>query len=120
MGSVIIREAPSRRRGCAAIYAPYVAQTSCRSRSSRRTPNQMAARIADAAARTHGWLLEVEDRVVGYAYGQRFAERAAYRWACVRCALLERERQRSGGGRLLLSGAVARLAERGYRRRWPG
>ena len=84
------------------------------------TPDQMAARIADAAVQ-HAWLvLEVDDRVTGYAYAHRFAERAAYRWACEVSIYLERERYRSGGGRLLYEALLARLAERGYRRAMAG
>ena len=74
MGSVIIRYATEAdAAACAAIYAPYVAQTSVSFEVEQPTPDQMAARIADAAAQ-HAWLvLEVDGRVTGYAYGHRFA-----------------------------------------------
>ena len=121
MGFVIIRDATEAdAAACAAIYAPYVARTSVSFEAEPPTPDHMAARIADAAAQ-HAWLvLEVDDRVAGYAYGHRFAERAAYRWACEVSIYLERERHRSGGGRLLYEALLARLAERGYRRAMAG
>jgi L-amino acid N-acyltransferase YncA len=121
MAPVIIRDATAAdAAACTAIYAPYVLQTSVSFEVEPPTPDQMAARIADASAK-HAWLvLEVDDRVVGYAYAHPFAERAAYRWACQVSIYLERERHRSGGGRLLYEGLLARLADRGYRRAMAG
>ena len=48
---MIIRDATEAdAAACAAIYAPYVAQTSVSFEVEPPTPNQMAARIAVAAA----------------------------------------------------------------------
>jgi phosphinothricin acetyltransferase len=100
---------------CAAIYAPYVTGTAISFETVPPTPAEMAERIA-TAQRAHAWLvLEVDGRVVGYAYGGRFAPRAAYRWACEVSVYLERGRRRTGGGRMLYEALLARLTERGFR-----
>jgi L-amino acid N-acyltransferase YncA len=118
---VIVRDATEAdAEACAAIYSPYVTKTAVSFEVEPPTAEQMALRISRAQQR-HAWLvLEVEDRVAGYAYGQAFAERAAYRWSCQVSIYLEPERQRSGGGRLLYEKLLARLAHRGYRRALAG
>jgi L-amino acid N-acyltransferase YncA len=117
----MLRDATGRDAGaCAAIYAPYVTGTAVSFELEPPTADEMAARIAAAAAR-YAWLvLEDGGRVVGFAYGQAFRERAAYRWACETSIYLEARRRRSGGGRALYGALLARLAERGYRRAFAG
>ena len=114
---MIVRDATEAdAEACAAIYAPYVTGTSVSFELEPPGAGEMARRITDAQHR-HAWLvLEVDSRVTGYAYGQAFAERAAYRWSCAVSIYLEPQRHRSGGGRLLYQALLARLAERGYRR----
>jgi L-amino acid N-acyltransferase YncA len=110
------RDAPA----CAAIYAPYVTDTAVSFELEPPTAADMAGRIAAARDR-HAWLLlEEAGRVVGFAYGLPFADRAAYRWACQTSIYLEVGRRRSGGGRVLYGALLARLAERGYRRAFAG
>ncbi|HEY6759809.1 MAG TPA: GNAT family N-acetyltransferase [Baekduia sp.] len=105
---------------CAAIYAPYVTGTAVSFELEPPPVEEMAARIARAAARW-AWLV-LEDgeggggRVVGYAYGGPFAARAAYRWSCEVSVYLELGRRRTGGGRALYEALLERLAARGYRR----
>ena len=100
---------------CAAIYAPYVTGTAITFEYEPPTAADMAGRIA-AAQQTHAWLvLEDAGRVVGYAYGGRHKERAAYRWSCEVSVYLEPGRRRSGGGRALYEALLNRLSERGYR-----
>lgn len=113
----MIRDATSQdAAACAAIYAPYVTDTVISFETTPPTPADFADRIASAEER-HAWLV-IEDagRVVGYAYGQAFAARAAYRWACETSIYLELGRRRTGAGRALYEALLARLAERGYRR----
>jgi len=100
---------------CAAIYAPYVLDTAITFEVVPPTEQVMAERIA-AAARSHAWLvLEDEGRVVGYAYGGPYKERAAYRWACDVSVYLEMGRRRTGAGRALYEALLPRLVERGFR-----
>lgn len=100
---------------CAAIYAPYVTGTAITFEVEPPGEEEMAARIATAVA-SHAWLvLEDEGRVVGYAYGGPYKERAAYRWSCEVSVYLELGRRRTGAGRRLYEALFERLAERGYR-----
>ena len=103
---------------CAAIYAPYVTDTTISFETEPPTQAEMAERIA-AAERTHAWLVleDLEDggRVVGYAYAGPWRSRAAYRWTCETSIYLEIGRRRTGSGRALYEALLARLAERGYR-----
>jgi L-amino acid N-acyltransferase YncA len=100
---------------CAAIYAPYVTDTAISFETEPPGVEEMAARIS-AALETHAWVvLEEDGRVVGYAYGARFAPREAYRWSCEVSVYLEMGRTRTGGGRALYEALFALLAERGYR-----
>jgi phosphinothricin acetyltransferase len=99
---------------CAAIYAPYVTDTAITFEYEPPSADEMARRIA-AAQRAHAWLvLEDDGRVVGYAYGGPYKERAAYRWSSEVSVYLETGRRRSGSGRLLYAALFERLAERGF------
>lgn len=118
---MIVRDATAADgAGCAAIYAPYVRETTVSFELVPPTPEQMAERIAAAQAR-HAWLvLEEDGRVVGYAYANRFSARPAYRWSVEVSIYLDRDRHRTGGGRRLYEALLERLAERGYRRAMAG
>ncbi|HUA74636.1 MAG TPA: GNAT family N-acetyltransferase [Solirubrobacteraceae bacterium] len=106
---------PADAAACAAIYGPYVTGTAITFETEPPAPAEMARRI-EAANGAHAWLvLEHEGRVVGYAYGGRFAARPAYRWSCEVSVYLEPGRRRTGGGRALYEALFERLAERGYR-----
>lgn len=106
---------PSDGAACAAIYVPYVVNTAITFELEPPTPDEMTARIADAQ-RAHAWLVAREDEgIVGYAYGHRYHQRAAYRWACEVSVYLERGRRRTGLGRALYGELFARLEARGYR-----
>jgi L-amino acid N-acyltransferase YncA len=111
-----VREAQAAdAAACAAIYAPYVDDTAITFETQPPEAAEMARRIETARA-AHAWLvLEHDGRVVGYAYGGRFAARPAYRWACEVSVYLELGRRRTGGGRALYEALLARLTERGYR-----
>jgi L-amino acid N-acyltransferase YncA len=118
---VIVRDGTAAdAAACAAIYAPYVRETAVSFELEPPTPAEMAGRIAASQA-GHAWLvLEDDDRVVGYAYANRFSARPAYRWSVEVSIYLERDRQRRGGGRRLYETLLERLAERGYRRALAG
>ena len=100
---------------CAAIYRPYVTDTAITFERDPPDEAEMARRIA-SSSQTHAWLvLEDGGEVVGYAYGGPFKARAAYRWACEVSVYLDPEHRGRGGGRLLYSALLDRLAGRGYR-----
>jgi phosphinothricin acetyltransferase len=106
---------PDDGAACAAVYAPYVADTAITFEYEAPTAAEMAQRIA-RAQRQHAWVvLEEDGRVVGYAYGGPYKERAAYRWACEVSIYLEPGRRRSGAGRALYGALFERLVARGFR-----
>ena len=113
---MLVRDATERdAEACAAIYAPYVTDTTISFETDPPPPAEMAQRIA-GALRTHAWVVpEDTGRVVGYAYGGPFKSRMAYRWSCEVSVYLERGRERRGGGRALYAALFARLADRGFR-----
>jgi L-amino acid N-acyltransferase YncA len=100
---------------CAAIYAPYVTDTTVTFEYEPPSAAEMARRIA-AAQRAHAWVvLEDDGRVVGYAHAGPYKERAAYRWSSEVSVYLEMGRRRGGRGRMLYGALFERLAERGFR-----
>jgi phosphinothricin acetyltransferase len=111
-----IRDAtPDDGAACAAIYAPYVTDTAITFEYEPPAPAEMAERIAKAR-KNHAWVvLEDDGRVVGYAYGGPYKERAAYRWACEVSVYLQPGRRRSGAGRALYEALFDRLVARGFR-----
>jgi L-amino acid N-acyltransferase YncA len=111
-----VREATARDgAACSAIYEPYVTGTAITFETDPPSAEQMADRIT-TALRRHAWLvLEDDGRVVGYAHGGVFKERAAYRWACEVSVYVEVGRRRTGAGRMLYEALLRLLAERGYR-----
>ena len=114
--AMLIRDASaSDAEACAAIYAPYVTDTAITFELEPPTVEEMTDRITKAV-KTHAWLvIEDEGRVVGYAYGGPYKERAAYRFSCEVSVYLELGRRRTGSGRALYEALFARLVERGFR-----
>jgi L-amino acid N-acyltransferase YncA len=117
MTDLRIRDADpaSDAAACAAIYAPYVADSPVTFEERPPDAAEMAARIERFAA-THAWLVaEREGQVVGYAYAYPFQRRPAYRWtAGVSVYVADGVRGR-GAGRALYVVLFDRLRERGFR-----
>jgi L-amino acid N-acyltransferase YncA len=105
---------------CAELYAPYVTDTSITFEVEPPTSEQFTERIAEAQAR-HAWLVaERDEMLLGYAYGHRLHERAAYDWSCETSIYLAVDVRREGVGRALYQELLGRLAARGYRRALAG
>ncbi len=100
---------------CAAIYAPYVTDTTVTFEETPPGAGDFCQRIA-AAQVEHCWLVgEVNDVIVGYAYAGTYRPRSAYRWSCETSVYLERDRRGSGIGRVVYQALLDRLTEMGYR-----
>ncbi|MEO6996856.1 MAG: N-acetyltransferase family protein [Terracoccus sp.] len=113
----VVREAVAAdAAACAAIYAPYVTDTTVTFEAQPPDAVELARRIDLAQAR-HAFLVleEPDGEVVGYAYGGPFKERAAYRFTCEVSVYLAMSRRGSGGGRRLYDALLARLGDRGLR-----
>lgn len=96
---------------CAAVYAPYVLEGATSFEETAPTAQEMAARIATA----HLWLVaEIGGRVVGFAYGDRFRSRSAYRWAAEVSVYIDRDHHGRGIGRALYVELIAALDDAGF------
>lgn len=117
---IVRRATAADAAACADIYRPYVLDTAISFETDPPTPAEMADRIEKALA-LHEWLvLEVDERVSGYAYAGQFNPRAAYRWAVETSVYIDRDGRRAGGGRMLYAELLKRLAERGFRQAFAG
>lgn len=105
---------------CAAIYAPYVRDTTITFETEPPTTAEMAARLASYAS-THAWLVYERAGVVeAYAYGHAFAERAAYAWSCETSIYVGMDVRGGGIGRALYTALLPILTGRGFRRAYAG
>jgi L-amino acid N-acyltransferase YncA len=100
---MLIRDADPQRdaAACAAIYTPSVSAGVASLEERAPEAREFAERIR-IIQRTHPWLVaEVEDQVVGYAYGSRHNERASYRWSADVTVYISEAHHRRGIGRVL-------------------
>ncbi|MEO5743212.1 MAG: N-acetyltransferase family protein [Terracoccus sp.] len=113
----VVRDATAAdAAACAAIYAPYVTDTTISFETQPPDAAELGRRIEVAQARHAFLVLEESDgQLGGYAYGGLFRERAAYRFSCEVSVYLAMSRRRSGGGRRLYDALLARLGDRGFR-----
>ncbi|MGC3953114.1 MAG: GNAT family N-acetyltransferase [Propionicimonas sp.] len=107
---------PDDAAACAAIYAPYVRDTTITFETEVPSAPDLTERIANFGT-SHAWLvLERDQEIVGYAYAYGFSPRAAYDWACETSIYVASDTRGGGVGRALYDVLLPRLAERGYRR----
>jgi phosphinothricin acetyltransferase len=109
----VVRHADSRRdaAACAAIYAPYVADSTVSFEDEPPSADEFARRI-DQISTTHPWLVAVRDGVVaGFAYACPHRPRAAYRWATEVTVYVDASRRRSGIGRQLYEALFSLLRQ---------
>jgi len=109
----VLRHADPDRdaRACAAIYAPYVLDSAISFEHDPPDQSAIAERISSISA-THPWLVvEIDDRVSGFAYAAPHRSRAAYRWAADVTVYVDAAHQRRGLGRMLY-GALFGLLRR--------
>ncbi len=97
---------------CAAIYAPYVVDSVASFEEAPPDALEISKRMSHAWC----WLVaELDNQVVGYAYGSRHRERPAYRWAADVTVYLHASIHRRGIGRALYQQLIPRLREMGFR-----
>jgi phosphinothricin acetyltransferase len=104
----------------ASIYAPVVEQTAISFEVVPPTPAEFATRLEETMP-AYPWLVAEDGaRVVGYAYGHRFAPRAAYAWS-VETSIYVRDGERGRGvGRVLYDALLVLLGAQGYRQAFAG
>jgi len=114
--SLVLRAATLADAGTiAAIYAPYVTDTTITFEIDAPDAAAMAARIEAAANNAYPWLVAEQDgTVLGYAHASRYRERAAYRWVCETGIYLAREATGRRIGGKLYEALLDTLEEWGY------
>src|SRR6201998_2864963 len=114
--SSLVRPAsPEDAAACVTIYRPYVEDTAISWEIEVPTAGEMAARIA-RLRETHEWLvLERDDQVIGFAYGQPLKRLATFEWSAETGIYVDLDHHRAGGGRKLYAELLRRLTKRGYR-----
>ena len=114
---VLVRDASADNdaAACAAVYAPYVVDTTVSFEEDPPDTSEMARRIA-VAQRRHAWLVaERGGRVVGFAYAGTFRDRSAYRHTCEVSVYVDAGERGSGVGRTLYAALLDRMREAGMR-----
>lgn len=109
---MIVRDADPQRdaAACAEIYAPYVSDSVASFEAQPPSAAEMSLRMRSA----YSWLIAERDGVaLGYAYGTRHQQRAAYRWAADVTVYISSEHHRAGVGRALYTRLFERLRELG-------
>jgi len=115
---VLIR--PSRDEDVAEIariYAHHVLHGTGTFETEPPSPTDMAARRQDVVGKGLPWLVaEVDGSVAGFAYGNWFKPRAAYRYSVEDSIYLDPAHQGRGLGRALMAELLARLEAAGVRK----
>jgi L-amino acid N-acyltransferase YncA len=105
---------PGDGAACAAIYAPYVAETAISFELVPPTADEMAARIARVTAHWPWLVVEVDGVVRGYAYATRHRERPAYDWTTETTVYVDRAFHGRGLGRTAMRALIAVLRLQGF------
>ena len=112
----MVRSADPERdaAACLAVYAPYVTGSVISFEVEPPGPAEFAG-LMRATMQTHPWLVfEDGGEVVGYAYGHRHMQRAAYRWAANVAVYVAEGHHRRGVGRALYTELIERMRAQGF------
>lgn len=100
-----------------AIYAHHVLHGTGTFETTPPTEAEMASRRSDVLGKGLPWLVaEVDGAVAGFAYGNWFKPRAAYRYSVEDSIYLAPHQQGKGLGRALMAELLAQLERAGVRR----
>lgn len=107
-------------RGIQAIYAPVVRDTAISFEVEPPTIEEMMQRV-EGTMPSHPWLVATDgETLLGYAYGQRFAARAAYAWSVDASVYVHGSARGRGVGRTLYARLFRILQAQGYRQVFAG
>ena len=99
----------------AAIYAPYVENTTVTFEYTPPDAEEFRRRLAEIQKDMPWLVVEIDGEVVGYAYAAHFHERAAYAWSAETSVYLAENQHRKGLGSMLYRAVVHMLQAQGYR-----
>lgn len=113
--SLNIRDAmPADTERMVDIYRPYVLESNSTFETEPPSVSEFQSRV-DASQQKWVWLVaEMNDQLVGYAYGSAHRARAAYGHSVETSIYLDREMGGRGIGRLLYTELHRRLTEMGF------
>lgn len=99
------------------IYAYYVLESAASFETEPPGAAAMAARIAKVVAAGYPWLVvrDAQDRVLAYAYAERFGARVGYRFSCETHIFVRQDAIGRGIGTMLINALLAACEARGYR-----
>lgn len=111
---MLIRHAePADGAACAALYAPYVADSVASFEEHPPSAAMMATRI-ETVSKAYPWLIaEADGEPVGFAYGTQHRERGAYRWVADTSVYVSCHHHRRGVGRALYGALFPLLTAQG-------
>jgi L-amino acid N-acyltransferase YncA len=98
----------------AAIYAPYVNSAATSFEIEAPGSDEMRRRIITALERWVWLVCDADGVVVGYAYGSKHRERAAYNWSVDVSVYNHESAHRRGVGRALYTSLLRLLSAQGY------
>lgn len=99
----------------AALYAPFVTETTVTFEETPPDATEIARRIADVQAQRLPWLVAKSDGdLAGYAYATPWRARRGYRFSVEVTVYVAPTAHRRGVGRALYEALFARLTEAGY------
>lgn len=108
---------PGDAAACAAIYAPWVLETTVSFEFEPPDADEIARRCAALIDQGYPVLVaEVDGAVAGYAYASAFRARPAYRGTVENSVYVDRARHGAGIGRALMQELITRCAAAGFRR----
>ena len=105
---------PADGAACAAVYGPYVRETSISFELEPPDAAEMTARIARTTERTPWVVAEIDGVIRGYAYAGRWRERAAYGWTAESAVYVDGEHRGLGIGRSTMRALLAILRAQGF------
>jgi phosphinothricin acetyltransferase len=103
-----------------AIYAPYCESSAVSFETKAPSLEEIVQRIHKISGQFPWIVGERDRRVIGYAYGSRHSERAAYQWSVDATVYVSPSAQRTGLGRALYTSLFRILALQGYYKAYAG
>ena len=97
-----------------AIYAPYCDSSAVSFETSAPSVEEIGLRIQKISGQFPWIVGELDGRILGYAYGSRHHERAAYQWSVDATVYVSKESQGNGLGRGLYTSLFRILTLQGY------
>lgn len=100
---------PADAASLAAIYAPYVKETTITFDYDVPNAKDFVQKIAETSEKYPYLVAEEEGHILGYAYAHAYKERAAYDWAVEVSVYVDHDKRGNGAGRKLYQALEATL-----------